>query len=66
MFKLAFAERDKKQTMIDLRGISINWFENQLCPSIRLSRLRALEQGWSGVRNSKDTRVSIKSGDIQQ
>ncbi len=27
--------------MIDLRLISTNWFENQLCPSIRLSRLRA-------------------------
>ncbi len=25
-FKLAIAERDKKQTMIDLRGISTNWF----------------------------------------
>jgi hypothetical protein len=25
-FKEAFAERDKKQTMIDLRGISTNWF----------------------------------------
>jgi hypothetical protein len=24
--KPAFAERDKKQTMIDLRGISSNWF----------------------------------------
>jgi hypothetical protein len=35
----AFAERDKKQTMIDLREISTNWFKNQLCPSIRLSRL---------------------------
>ncbi len=30
-FKPAFAERDKKQTMIDLRGISPNWFKNQLC-----------------------------------
>ncbi len=29
----AFAKRDKKQTMIDLRGISTNWFKNQLCPS---------------------------------
>jgi hypothetical protein len=25
-FKLAFAERDKKQTVIDLRGISSNWY----------------------------------------
>jgi hypothetical protein len=28
--------------MIDLRIISTNLFKNQLCPSIRLSRLRAL------------------------
>jgi hypothetical protein len=40
-FKPAFAQRDKKQKMTDLRGISTNWFKNQLCPSIRLSRLRA-------------------------
>jgi hypothetical protein len=26
-FKPAFAKRDKKQTMIDLRGISTNWFK---------------------------------------
>jgi hypothetical protein len=32
-FNPAFAERDKKQTMIDLRGISQNWFKNQICPS---------------------------------
>ncbi len=38
-FKLAFAEIDKKQTMIDLRGISTNWIKNQLGSSIRLSRL---------------------------
>jgi hypothetical protein len=25
-FKLAICERDKKQTMIGLRGISTNWF----------------------------------------
>jgi hypothetical protein len=25
-FKPAVAEREKKQTMMDLRGISINWF----------------------------------------
>ncbi len=37
-FKAAFAERDKKQTRIDLRGISANWFKNQL----RLSRPQAL------------------------
>jgi hypothetical protein len=35
-FKPAFIERDKKQTMIDLRGISSNWFKNQFCPSIML------------------------------
>jgi hypothetical protein len=35
----AFSERDKKQSMIDIRGISKNWFKNQLCPSTRLSRL---------------------------
>jgi hypothetical protein len=33
--KPAFSERDKKQKMIDLRGISTNWFKNKLlCPSI--------------------------------
>jgi hypothetical protein len=26
----------KKQKMIDLRGISTNWFKNQLCPFTRL------------------------------
>jgi hypothetical protein len=44
-FKPAFAKRDWKQTVIDLRGISTNWFKNQLCPSIRLSRMRALNLG---------------------
>jgi hypothetical protein len=29
--------------MIDLRRISTNWFKNLFCPSIRLSRLRALQ-----------------------
>jgi hypothetical protein len=33
-FKPAFAERDKKQTRIHLRGISTNWLKNQLCPSL--------------------------------
>ena len=28
--------------MIDLGGVSTNWFKNHFCPSIRLSRLRAL------------------------
>jgi hypothetical protein len=41
-FKPAFAQRDKKQTMIDIRKISTNWFKNQLCPSTGLSRLWAL------------------------
>jgi hypothetical protein len=35
----SFDKRDKKQKIIDLLGISINWFKNLLCPS--LSRLRA-------------------------
>jgi hypothetical protein len=35
-FKPAFTERDKKQTMIDLRGISTNWLKNQLYLSIRI------------------------------
>ncbi len=38
-FKMVFAKRDKKQLMIDPRGIWTNWFENQLCPSVRLSTL---------------------------
>ncbi len=40
-FKPAFAERYKKQPVIDLPGISTNRFNNQLCPPSRLSRLRA-------------------------
>jgi hypothetical protein len=28
-FKPAYAERDKRQTMIDLPGISTNWFTKQ-------------------------------------
>jgi hypothetical protein len=32
-FKPAFAERDRKQTMIDLRGISSNWFKTSFVPS---------------------------------
>jgi|LakMenEpi03Aug12_release.lakeMendotaPanAssembly.Ray.scaffolds.fasta_scaffold2500607_1 hypothetical protein len=34
LFKPAFAKRDEKQAMIDLRGISTNWLKNQLCPTI--------------------------------
>ncbi len=45
-----FAERDRKHTMIDLRGISTNWFKNQLCPFIRLSRLRTwADPIWDGT-----------------
>ncbi len=40
-FRPAFAERDNKPTIIDLRGNSTNWFKNQLYLSTRLSRLRA-------------------------
>jgi hypothetical protein len=40
-FRPTFDERGKSQTLMDLRGISKNWFKNQFCPSIRLSRLRA-------------------------
>ena len=54
-FKRVFAERDKKQTMIDLRGISTNWFINQLCPSIRLSWLRALE-----INHTVDSHISFE------
>ncbi len=46
----AFAERDRKHTMIDLGEISTNWFKNQLCPFIRLSRLRAwADPIWDGT-----------------
>jgi hypothetical protein len=41
--KPAFAEREKKQTLMDLCGISKNWFKNQFCPYTRLSRLWARE-----------------------
>jgi hypothetical protein len=51
-FKPAFAERVKKQTMIDLGGISTNWFKNQLCSSIRLSVLRALRWVETGLNRS--------------
>ncbi len=34
---IVIIETDKKQTMIDLRGILSNWFNKQFCPSIRLS-----------------------------
>jgi hypothetical protein len=44
LFKPALAERDKKQTMIGLRGVSTNWLKNLFCPAIRLSRLRALKK----------------------
>jgi hypothetical protein len=64
MFKLAFTMRYKKQTMIDLRGISTN----QLCHSTRLSRLRAqaAESGtWTYKIYSSFRRVAVcvKMGD---
>jgi hypothetical protein len=31
-FKTAFAKRDRKQTIIDLREISTNWFERPVPP----------------------------------
>ncbi len=34
-FNPAFAKRYKKQTMIDIREISTNWFKNHLYHSIR-------------------------------
>ncbi len=43
------SERDKNRIMSDLRKISSN-FENQFCPPIRLSRLRALENFFSVVQ----------------
>ncbi len=39
--------------MTDLRGISTNWLKNQLCPSIRLSRLQA--QAYTVMRILKGT-----------
>jgi hypothetical protein len=33
-FKLAFAERDKKHKMIDLRGISSNWYKTQFLKNL--------------------------------
>jgi hypothetical protein len=35
--KPAFVKRDKKETMIDIRGISTNWLKNLFCLSTRLS-----------------------------
>jgi hypothetical protein len=35
--KRLFAERDKKQTMIGLRGISTNWFKTQVCAPAMIS-----------------------------
>ncbi len=42
-FKPDLLKRDKKQTMIDRRGIPTDWFQNKLCPSMKVSRLWALE-----------------------
>ncbi len=52
-FKPVFSERDQKQTMIDLRGISTNWFKNQLCHSIRISRLRAQNGNFVMLKTSE-------------
>jgi hypothetical protein len=52
-FNLAFVKRDKKPTIIDLRGISTNWFKTQLCPSTRLSRLYGLSQWEVGPNHSR-------------
>jgi hypothetical protein len=46
--KPAFAERDKKQKMIDLRGISTNWFKTQLCPTT--IHTKRMERGAKKVR----------------
>ncbi len=40
--RLLPTEMCKNQTITDIRRISTNLFKNQICPSIRLSRLRAL------------------------
>jgi hypothetical protein len=53
-FKPAFAKRDKKQTMIDPQRILSDWFKNQFCPYIRLSRLRS--QGVSDASDQKSVR----------
>jgi hypothetical protein len=45
MLKSAFSKRDKKQTMINLRRISTNWFKNQLCPFIMLSKATGSVKG---------------------
>jgi hypothetical protein len=59
-FKPAFARRDKKQAMLDLRGISTNWFKNQLIRSTRLSRLRAWVKN-SGSHETPYPRISLAS-----
>ncbi len=65
----ASVKRDRK--LIDLRGIPINWFKNQLCSSIRLSRLWVLARLW-GLRRTRlpnasgaPMRTSF-AGDIRQ
>jgi hypothetical protein len=40
LFQPAFAKRDKKQTMIDLQGISTNCFKNQV-GSVHFSNMEA-------------------------
>jgi hypothetical protein len=62
-FKPAFAEKDQKQTMIDLRGISTNWLKNQLCPSIRLSRLNCKKVSGFSIPSWDVTNQTLPGGD---
>ncbi len=41
-FWIKYWKKSKNPPVIDLRGISTNWFRNQLCPSTRLFRLYGL------------------------
>jgi hypothetical protein len=50
------AERDKKHTMIDLRGVPANWSQNQLRPSRRPSRLCMGSGGRIGSGDLKGNR----------
>jgi hypothetical protein len=60
-FEPAFAERDKKQAMIDLQGISSNWFKNQFCPTRRLSRLQVQRNG-EGKLGVEQVAISVHVG----
>jgi hypothetical protein len=56
-FKSAVAERDKKQTMIDLREISSNWFKTEILKRSRRRRpciLRfSLRQGHQSIQSAR-------------